>query len=180
MPYFRSDPQFSYTANAGWTKKTHNFRFGADFYRQDMNQRQEQFNAGTSFGGQGGFVFSGGPTQLSGGPASNQFNSYSAFLLGLPSTMGRNQLSDESGYTVRANLLGLYIRDQWAVTPKLTVSYGARWEYMPFLKRANRGLERYDPATTMMLICGFGSVPEDPRRGELGLQPFPTVRDLGS
>jgi len=161
MPYYRSDPQFSYTANAGWTKKQHNLRFGVDLYNQDMNQRQEQFNAGTSFGGQGGFVFGTGPTQLSGGPGGNQFNSYSAFLLGLPTTMGRNQLSDESGYTVRANLLGLYVRDQWAVTPKLTVSYGTRWEYIPFLKRADRGLERYDPDTNTMLICGVASVPDN-------------------
>jgi hypothetical protein len=159
MPYFRNDPQFSYTANGNWTKKNHNLRFGVDIYRQDMNQRQEQFNAGTSFGGQGGFVFGGGPTQVLGGPASNQFNSYATFLLGLPTTMGRNQLSDESGYTVRANLFGLYVRDQWTVTPKLTVSIGTRWEYVPFLKRADRGLERYDPTTNSMLICGLGNVP---------------------
>jgi hypothetical protein len=159
MPYWRNDPQFSYTANANWTRKGHNVRFGVDLYRQDMNQRQEQFNAGTSFGGQGGFVFGGGPTQLSGGPAANQFNTYSTFLLGLPTTMGRNQLSDESGYTVRANLFGLYIRDQWTVTPKLSVSYGTRWEYIPFLQRASRGLERYDPVANTMLICGVGSVP---------------------
>ena len=161
MPYFRNDPQFSYTANGNWTKKQHNVRFGVEMYKQNMNQRQEQFNAGTSFGGQGGFVFGTGPTQVLGGPAGNQFNSYSTFLLGLPTTMGRNQLSDESGYTVRATLLGLYVRDQWAVTPKLTVSYGTRWEYIPFLKRADRGLERYDPTTNTMLICGVGSVPEN-------------------
>jgi hypothetical protein len=161
MPYFRNDPQFSYTANGNWTRKSHNIRFGVDFYRQDMNQRQEQFNAGTSFGGQGGFVFGGGPTQVLGGPASNQFNSYATFLLGLPTTMGRNQLSDESGYTVRANLFGLYVRDQWTVMPKLTVSLGTRWEYVPFLKRAGRGLERYDPDTNSMLICGVGNVPDN-------------------
>lgn len=159
MPYFRNDPQFSYTANGNWNRKTHNVRFGVDIYNQQMNQRQEQFNAGTSFGGQGGFVFGGGPTQVLGGPASNQFNSYSTFLLGLPTTMGRNQLSDESGYTVRANLFGLYVRDQWTVTPKLTVSYGTRWEYVPFLKREGRGLERYDPDTNNMLICGAGNTP---------------------
>ena len=161
MPYYRSDPQFQYASNVSWNKGAHNVRFGLDFYQQQMNQRQEQFVAGTSYGGQGGFTFGGGPTALAGGPSTNQYNSYSTFLLGLPTTMGRNQLSDEAGYTVRANLFSSYIRDQWAVSPKLTVSYGTRWEYIPFLKRENRGLERYDPATNQTLICGVSSVPSD-------------------
>lgn len=161
MPYYRTDPQFQDATNFSWNKGTHNVRFGVDLYQQAMNQRQEQFVAGTSYGGQGGFTFAGGPTSLNGGPSSNQFNTYAAFLLGLPTTMGRNQLSDESGYTVRANLFSAYIRDQWAVTPKLSLSYGTRWEYIPFLKRADRGLERYDPATNTTLICGLGSSPSD-------------------
>lgn len=161
MPYYRTDPQFQYATNFSWNKGTHNIRFGMDLYQQDMNQRQEQFVAGTSYGGQGGFDFGGGPTSILGGPSSNQYNSYATFLLGLPTTMGRNQLSDESGYTVRANLFSAYIRDQWVVTPKLTTSYGTRWEYIPFLRRADRGLERYDPSTNTTLVCGVGSSPSD-------------------
>jgi len=161
MPYYRHDPQYQYAANVNWTKGSHNIRFGADLYRQDMNQRQEQFVAGTSYGGQGGFTFAGGPTTLLNGPTANQFNTYASFLLGLPTTLGRNQLSDEAGYTVRANLFSTYIRDQWAVNPKLTISYGTRWEYIPFMKRADRGLERYDPSTNTTLICGVASTPRD-------------------
>ncbi|MEJ7606818.1 MAG: hypothetical protein WKF37_11255 [Bryobacteraceae bacterium] len=41
------------------------------------------------------------------------------------------------------------------------MSYGLRYEYFPFLTRADRGLERYDPATNTMLVCGIGSVPKD-------------------
>ncbi|MDQ6699232.1 MAG: TonB-dependent receptor, partial [Acidobacteriota bacterium] len=161
MPYYKDDPQFQYATNFSWNKGSHNVRFGVDFYKQDMNERVEQFVAGTSFGGQGGFIFGGGPTSILGGPSSNQFNTYATFLLGLPTTMGRNQLSNESGFTVRANLFSTYIRDQWAVTPKLTLSYGTRWEYIPFIKRADRGLERYDPSTNTTLICGVGSTPGD-------------------
>jgi len=47
------------------------------------------------------------------------------------------------------------------VTPKLTVSYGTRWEYFPIATRADRGFERYDFTTNKMLIGGVGSVPED-------------------
>lgn len=160
MPYYRHDPQFQYVANFGWTKGTHNIRFGGDVYQQHMNQIQEQFVAGAFAGGQGGFSFTGGPTSLRGGPSANQFNSYAAFLLGLPATIGKLDLTVPE-YTVRATLFSLYARDNWNITPKLSVSYGVRWEYFPFITRADRGLERYEPATNKMLVCGIGSVPED-------------------
>ena len=46
------------------------------------------------------------------------------------------------------------------MTPKLSVTLGTRWEYVPFLRREGRGLERYDPDTNTMLICGVGKVPD--------------------
>ena len=160
MPYYRHDPQFQYVANFSLTKGTHNIRFGMDTYQQHMNQIQEQFVAGAFHGGQGGFTFTGGPTTTRGGASANQFNSYASFLLGLPANMGKQDLIPDK-YTVRATLYSFYARDNWSVTPKLTLSYGLRWEYFPFLKRADRGLERYDPANNTMLVCGIGNVPDD-------------------
>ena len=160
MPYYKRDPQYQYVANVNWTKGTHNVRFGVDFYRQQMNQTQEQFVGGAFEGGQGGFTFTGGPTTTRGGPSQNQFNSYAAFLLGLPARMGKQDLVPDE-YTVRASLYSLYLRDRWNINPKLSFSYGVRWEYFPFATRADRGLERYDFNTNKMLICGIGAVPRD-------------------
>ena len=53
------------------------------------------------------------------------------------------------------------MRDQWQPTSKITLSLGTRWEYFPVPRRANRGLERYDVNTNMMMIGGVGSVPTD-------------------
>jgi hypothetical protein len=40
------------------------------------------------------------------------------------------------------------------------MSYGVRWEYFPYPTRGGGlGLERYDPNTNKMLVCGTGSVP---------------------
>jgi hypothetical protein len=157
MPYARHEPQFQYVANFNWTKGSHEVKFGFDIYRQHSDQNQPE-GVGAPHGAQGGFTFQGGPTQLSGGPASNQFNSYSAFLLGLPRVTGKILLVPDI-YTNRAWLHSLYVRDRWNATRKLTLSYGLRWEYFPHPTRADRGLERYDVDANKILICGVGVVP---------------------
>ncbi len=161
MPYYRRDPQYQYVANFNWIKGAHNLRFGFDFYRLHLNQNQAEFvGGGASHGAQGGFTFGGGPTLTRGGPSSNQFNSYSTFLLGLPTVIGKIlQVPDE--YALRAWQQSLYIRDRWNVTPRFTLSYGLRWEYFPVPTHADRGIERYDPDTNKVLICGVGQVPKD-------------------
>ncbi len=160
MPYYKRDPQLQYVANFNWTKKTHNVRFGTDIYRQQMNHNVAQFTAGAYAGAQGGFTFTGGPTTTRGGPSANQFNSYAAFLLGLPARLGTQDLTTD-GFKIRALLYSTYIQDRWNVTPRLSVSYGVRWEYFPFATRVERGLERYDFNTNKMLVCGTGVVPRD-------------------
>lgn len=158
MPYYRRDPQYQYVTNFNWTKGRHNIRFGLDLYRLHLNQNQAEFVGGTFFGAQGGFNFGGGPTQIRAGASGNQFNSYASFLLGLTTLYGRTfQAPDE--YHLRAWLYSTYVRDRWNVTPKLTLDYGLRWEYFPVPTRTDRGIERYDPDTNKVLVCGVGTVP---------------------
>lgn len=159
MPYRRSDPQYQYVANFNWTKQTHEIRFGMDLYRTGMNHLQPEAT-GAFYGASGGFGFGGGPTQIKGGPSGNNFNSYATFLLGLPTNRGKITLVPNE-YNTRSFQYSFYARDRWNVSRKLTLSYGLRWEYFPFPERANRGLERYDPNTNKMLVCGVGVVPRD-------------------
>jgi hypothetical protein len=159
MPYFRTEPQFQYVANFNWTKGSPEVRFGFDVYNQHSDQNQPE-GVGAPHGAQGGFTFTGGPTQIQGGPSANQYNSYAAFLLGTPQVIGKILMVPDI-YTNRASLQSVYIRDRWNATPKLTLSYGLRWEYFPHPTRADRGLERYDEVNDKLLICGIGDVPTD-------------------
>jgi hypothetical protein len=159
MPYYRSDDQYQAVMNFNWLKGQHNIRFGTDIYYQALNHTQPEISGGTSFGARGGFRYRAGTTQLQGGPGGNQYNAFASFLLGLPDQIGRLKLAEP--YTTRNWQYSLYVRDQWEATPRLTVSYGTRWEYFPVPTRAGRGLERYDVNTNQMLIGGVGSVPED-------------------
>ena len=51
--------------------------------------------------------------------------------------------------------------DQWQITPKLTANIGVRWEYFPMPTRDDRGLERYDFASNLMMLCGAAGIPTD-------------------
>ena len=160
MPYFRRDPQYQYVANFNWTKGAHSVRFGVDYYNQHLNHAQPEIAGVALHGGSGGFRFDGGPAGLRGGPGLNVYNTYAAFLFGLPVNLGRiNQVPDE--YALRASLRSFYIRDRWNVTSKLTLNYGLRYEYYPFPNRPDGGIERYDPETNKVLVCGIGQVPRN-------------------
>jgi hypothetical protein len=104
MPYNRRDPQFQYVANANWTKGTHNIRFGVDYYQMNMNHLQPEFS-GANHGAQGGFSFTGGPTQNNGGASATEFNSWGAFMLGTPNNYGR--LLQVDGLTITAQARAL-------------------------------------------------------------------------
>ncbi|MDQ3348884.1 MAG: TonB-dependent receptor, partial [Acidobacteriota bacterium] len=159
MPYYRNDDQYQSVANLTWLKGKHNVRFGGDLYYTAMNHIQPEI-LDASFGARGGFNFNPGQTQLNGGPGGTSFNTFGSFLLGLPYSAGRLKLN-VAPYTTRSWQYSFYGRDQWQVGPRVTLSYGMRWEYFPIPTRADRGLERYNPDTNLVEIGGLGSVPKD-------------------
>ena len=161
MPYYRTDPQSQYVANANWLKGSHNVRFGMDLYFLQLNHTQPEFS-GASGGAAGRLNFGQGPTQLrlaNGNVApGNQFNSMGTYLLGLVDSGGRI-LQVPDVYRTRTSMLSFYVRDQWQVNRKLTLSYGTRMESFPMPQRENRGVERYDFSTNEMMVCGTANIP---------------------
>jgi carboxypeptidase family protein/TonB-dependent receptor-like protein len=150
------DNQRRYNANLSWMKGAHGFRFGFDLSREHMNHWQIEAGGGP----RGDFAYSGGTTGIRNGPATNQHNAFAAFLLGLPSSVGK-AVAPELPLTTRAWRQGFYARDQWQATRDLTLTLGVRAEYYPVVTRANRGVELYDVATNKVHVGGVGSVPED-------------------
>ena len=70
-----ADNQMQCSGNAGWTKGTHNVKFGFDVQRNYLNHYETAVPV---------FTFNGGATALSGGTSPNNFNQFADFLLGLP------------------------------------------------------------------------------------------------
>jgi Carboxypeptidase regulatory-like domain/TonB dependent receptor-like, beta-barrel len=155
------DPQWQWVMNAGWNKGVHNVKFGIDIHRLHMNHYEITAPS---------FTFSGGASALNGGTAPNLFNGMADFLLGLPlsrNTALQNPLldedngSNEQSATLRSWEYGIYIRDQFQLTRKLTVSAGVRWEYYPVPQHADRGVEIFDFSINRLLLCGLGDTPVD-------------------
>jgi Carboxypeptidase regulatory-like domain/TonB dependent receptor len=159
MPWIRHDPGYNYVTNATKNKGRHDIRFGFEFSRRNLNHAQPEIE-GQIGGASGGFVFAQGVTQILGGPAGNRDNAFGAFLLGLPQQYGRTEKVPDQ-IQLRSNFFALYLQDRWSVSPRLTISYGVRWEYLPLPHRPDRGVEFYNPANNTQLICGYESVPSD-------------------
>jgi hypothetical protein len=56
---------------------------------------------------------------------------------------------------------GLFFRDRWQASRKLTLTLGLRWEYYPLMSYAHFGMVRFDPVAGNVLVGGQGSVPND-------------------
>jgi hypothetical protein len=153
VPVDRWDYTYTYTFNASWSKGKHDIRFGPDVSRFGMNHWQPESNNGP----RGTFTFNGGATSLRGGPASNRFNGFSDFLLGLPQQVQKS-LQFYDPMSTREWQIAFYFRDRWQVSSNLTLNLGLRWEYFPIMDRGFHGIERYDPDTNKMYVGGYGGV----------------------
>ncbi|SFS12969.1 Carboxypeptidase regulatory-like domain-containing protein [Granulicella pectinivorans] len=154
-PFLFRDNQFTADVNVSWTLGKHAMKAGGTWYHFDLNHFQPNVNP------RGAFTFLGGMTTNTSGV--NAYEALADMLLGLPNngigtaiTKG-NQLFNPNA--VRWTETGVYAQDQWDVTPKLTLSYGARYEYYPVPYRDKTGIFRLDPnlpQSANVIIGGLG------------------------
>lgn len=157
-PFLFRDNQYTANLNLSWVKRAHTFRFGLDYWNQQINHFQPQ--GGDFQTARGSFQFNGSATALQNGPAADRFNSWAAFILGLPSRAGKvEQLRDPN--SVHIPIWAWYAQDQWQLSRKWTVNLGVRWEYYPFPTRDWGGISRFDPSDGLVYIGGNGTTPLD-------------------
>ncbi len=155
MPVTRVEQSFTQSDNLTWTKGAHEIRFGFDLVRHHLNHWQPEIGQGP----RGYLGFGGGETSTVGGGATNQFNAYGAFLLGLSDDAEKSLQNILA--TGREWQFGWYARDRWQVNRKLTINIGLRYELYPLMTRAGKGIERYDPTTNNVYLGGRGNVPDN-------------------
>jgi len=151
-PYLYHQDSYELAQNLSWSHGKHYFRFGFEGVRHHMNFYQP--DGGGGGGPQGQFLFSGGITSLNGTTTPiNQYNSYAAFLLGLPQT--EKETLQFANFTTYNYEWAGYAQDRWQLLQNLTLSAGVRYELYPMMTRSGRGgIEQYDPNTNLVALGG--------------------------
>ena len=119
-------PNPNFAEDISWVKGAHQMGFGVDYYHSIMN-----FLSGLNT--TGGFTFNG---SVSGIPLVD-------FMLGTASAWNQGNFNQ---WYQRQNYLALYAQDSWKLTPRLTATYGLRWEpyQAPYSKYG--AYTHFDPA----------------------------------
>jgi hypothetical protein len=121
---------YQYTDTLSWTKGRHTIKFGGDI-RHIQSVSPLGFNGADNYGT---FDFSS---------ALFTGNSFADFLLGIPSASFYDTVRmDNNGRSIYYNFYG---QDTWQVTPRLTLSYGLRYEYHPGYQDASGNIGNFDP-----------------------------------
>jgi hypothetical protein len=156
MPIFRDERTYSFGTNATKLKGRHEFRAGYLMNFLYLTHWQPELD-----NPRGRFEFATNATALRGAGAQtgNFYNQYAAFLLGLVGTAAKSVQYEEM--TTREWQHGVYFRDRWTPSPKLTLDLGLRWELYPIMHRADRGLERVDLSTLEVLLGDRGGNPKN-------------------
>lgn len=129
---------YEVTDNLSWTHGKHAFKFGGDFIYDENNQNYLPNNL------YGSFSFSG---RYSGA-------SYADFLLGLPQTTGLSNPAPSS--YLRGKMWNFYAQDQFKVTPRLTLTYGVRWELTPPYTDKFGRIFNYSPSAGALVVPSKG------------------------
>lgn len=158
-PLRETENHFQWVNN--WRKEwsNHSIKFGIDVRRA----QQQRIPSDSHRSGE--ITFNNSTTgnstvdNIAAGQASTG-SALGSFLLAQPSYFARYFTGSDYYPGLRQTRVFLYVQDAWRVTPKLTLSYGLRWEdYLPQTAAKPGGAGSFDPATGEVLAAGIGSVP---------------------
>ena len=130
-----NDGHWQASDNLTWISGKHTWKFGGEFVHWFINRYLP-----TDAGLFGNFTFNGRFTG----------NAYADFLLGLPTSVVR--LDPYPTQYNRFNDFAAYAQDDWKITPKLTLSYGVRYEYNGPVTAKNDNLYSFDLATSSIVV----------------------------
>jgi hypothetical protein len=163
LPVLRSESNVDAVNN--WTKILGNHSVVAGWEirlnRQDLTQSE-------TYSPRGQFTYAAGQTALNSSTSKTSFaNDFASFLLDVPNAVGRDVNVGDASW--RETLYFAFIQDTWQASPKLTLTYGVRWElFPPATPYRKGGFSQYNPVTNSLEVAGYGNNPSN-----LGLEVHP-------
>jgi hypothetical protein len=139
-----------------WSRGTHAYKFGGEFRAGANDEIRDR-------GSSGNLTFT--PLITSKAGAANTGNALASLLLGEVNA-GSVQISNL--LQTRASYVALFAQDDWRVTDRLTINYGARWEVELPRREVNNKMNSFDPVAVnpisgtpgIVTFAGVNGTPE--------------------
>ena len=127
---------YTFVENLTWIRGKHTMKFGVELDRDRINQ--------LSLGNiQGAFTFTNSLTSQPDSPSYGSWgSSVASFLLG---DVGTAAIAIPAETGLRDFRVGAFAQDEWRATPKLTVSYGLRWDFDPSFSEVENKMSSFEP-----------------------------------
>lgn len=137
-PASQTNRAYTAAATATLVAGAHTFKSGGEFRRYEWDSVQGDGTFSFNFTR----AFTNGPDPNAAATAGYGFAS---FLLGTPASgvIHRHPLP-----AYRTNFVGLFVQDDWRVTPRLTLNLGVRWEYEAPTTDDADALSNFEPSLT--------------------------------
>ncbi|HUJ21774.1 MAG TPA: TonB-dependent receptor [Bryobacteraceae bacterium] len=160
-PLSETENHFQWVNN--WTKQAgnHTIKWGADIRRA----QQKRIDSSTHRAGEVNFTDSqtgnlGVDTAANGAATTGE--GLGSFLLGVPGSFYQQNTGPGFYPSLRQTRLFFFGQDEWRVTPKLTLTFGLRYEnYLPQTGTQPGSGATFDPSTGEAVVAGIGGVPRN-------------------
>jgi hypothetical protein len=157
-PQYQNPTSFDPKINYSWVKGKHDLKAGYEFVavRTEVLDINPLYGSNT-YSGQFSKPTCAQLGQAAGCAIPSDSTSYNLadFIFGTPSQIG---LGNNLVTNLRQHIHALYVKDDYRVTPKLTVNLGLRWEFATPIWERDNLWSNFDPGTNTLIRATSGSL----------------------